>query len=80
MKERDEARAKNKELSNRNRELNQENQTLSADNDYLNELYEQIGHIMPSVLTMAKDRVQAKHQHHQQAYEQQKRKKIWELE
>lgn len=80
MKERDEARAKNKELSKRNRELNQENQALSADNDYLNELYEQIGRIMPSVLTMAKDRVQAKRQQHQQAYEQQKRKKSWELE
>ncbi len=80
MKERDEARVKSKELSNRNRELNQENQTLSADNDYLNELYEQIGRIMPSVLTMAKDRVQAKHEQHQQAYEQQKRKKSWELE
>lgn len=79
-KELAETKDKVKDLSKRNRELNKDNEALSAENDYLNELYEQIGRIMPSVLTMAKDRVQAMHSQQQQAYEQQKRKRSWGLE
>ncbi|MBR1751997.1 MAG: plasmid recombination protein [Ruminococcus sp.] len=80
-KELAETKDKVKDLSKRNRELNKENEALSAENDYLNELYEQIRQIMPSVLTMAKDRVRGMHeQQQQQAYEQQKRKRSWGLE
>ncbi len=80
-KELAETKDKIKDLSKRNRELNKENEAMSAENDYLNELYEQIRQIMPSVLTMAKDRVRAMHeQQQQQACEQQKRKRSWGLE